>query len=192
MTEEEIINAIRSGGRPGNLALKALYDSTAQSMLRFFVYSGVSGDDAKDILQDTFIKIVRSADSYKGEGAARSWIWQIARNCLTDHQRKQARRSTDEVAVNDEQWQAIAETTADSPAGDGNRTAEECVAQGLEVFARQMPERALALNLHMDGMSMAEIGDRIGRTAAATKEFLSQCRKKIQPFLAHCNDLLIA
>ena len=44
----------------------------------------------------------------------------------------------------------------------------------------------------MEGASVQDIADRIGRTAAATKEYLSQSRKKLQPFIAHCADLLVA
>ena len=44
--------------------------------------------------------------------------------------------------------------------------------------------------LQMDGLSIEEIGLRIGRTMAATKEYLSQCKKKVQPFIAHCTELL--
>jgi RNA polymerase sigma factor (sigma-70 family) len=93
--------------------VKALYDTTAQPMLRFFVYRGTSGDEAKDILQETFIKIIRSAGSYSGQGEAKSWIWQIARNCLIDHQRKQGSLANHETAVNEEQWESLAQTTPD-------------------------------------------------------------------------------
>jgi RNA polymerase sigma-70 factor (ECF subfamily) len=53
-----------------------------------------------------------------------------------------------------------------------------------------MPERALALNLYLEGTSMDEIAMQIGRSAAATKEYLSQCRKKIKPYIAHCTEQL--
>jgi DNA-directed RNA polymerase specialized sigma24 family protein len=53
-----------------------------------------------------------------------------------------------------------------------------------------MPERAYALTLQMEGASIAEISERLGRSLAAAKEYLSQCRKKVQPFVAHCTELL--
>ena len=194
MTEEDIIKLIRAGGKAMDAGVKALYDSAAQPMLRFFVYRGASSDDAKDILQETFIKIVRSAGSYSGQGEAKSWIWQIARNCLIDHQRKQGSLANHETAVNDEQWESLAQTTPDpnatSCAVPGS--VDECVSAGLDQFSRREPERALVLTLQMDGMSIEEIGLRIGRTIAATKEYLSQCKKKIQPYIAHCTDLLAA
>jgi hypothetical protein len=42
----------------------------------------------------------------------------------------------------------------------------------------------------MEGESIEEIGNRIGRTIAATKEYLSQCKKKLLPFISHCRELL--
>lgn len=192
MTEEDIIKLICVGGKDMDAGVKALYQTTASPMLRFFVYKGVSGDDAKDILQETFVKIVRSAANFGGEGAAKAWIWQIARNCLIDHQRKQGSRADHETAVNDEQWTRLEETTPDSASAScaSPGSVDECVSAGLEKFSRSEPDRALVLMLQMDGLSIEDIGLRIGRTMAATKEYLSQCRKRIQPFIAHCTDLL--
>lgn len=194
MTEEEIIRLIRAGGKAMDTGVKALYQSAAQPMLRFFVFKGVAGDDAKDILQETFVKIVRSAASFSGDGAAKAWIWQIARNCLTDHQRKQGSLANHETAVNDEQWQSLEETTPDPTALSCGtvESVDECVSSGVDKFNRAEPERAMVLMLQVDGLSIDEIGLRIGRTMAATKEYLSQCKKKIQPFIAHCTDLLAA
>lgn len=192
MSEEEVIREIRKGGRAADLALRALYDGCAQHMLRFFVYSGVSGDEAKDVLQETLVKLVRHADSYNGDGAARSWIWQIARNCLADHQRRAGRWSEHVVVVDDEEWDHIADTRAAPLACGAGDSADECVSRGLEAFGAQMPERAFALTLQMDGLSVSEIAERLGRTAPATKEYLSQCRKKIQPFIAHCAELMVS
>ena len=192
MSEEEVITGICKGGRAAELALRALYDGYAQHMLRFFVYSGVSGDEAKDIFQEVVVRLVRYADRYNGDGAARSWIWQIARNCLTDHQRRTGRWSEHVVIVDHEEWDHIADTKEASLMCEAGWTVDECVSRGLEVFGSQMPERALALTLQMDGFSVSEIAERLGRTAAATKEYLSQCRKKIQPFIAECAELMVS
>lgn len=192
MTEEDIVKLIRSGGKPMDAGVKALYEIAAQPMLRFFVYKGASRDEANDVLQETFIKIVRSASSFAGDGTAKAWIWQIARNCLIDHQRKQGSLANHETAVNDEHWETLEQTTADPNAAAclSPDSVDECVSAGLETFNRREPDRALALMLQMDGLSIEEIGARIGRTIGATKEYLSQCKKKIQPFIAHCTELL--
>lgn len=170
--------------------VKALYQNNAQHMLRFFVYKGVTGDDAKDVLQETFIKIVRSAASFGGQGTARAWMWQVARNCLVDHQRKQTSLAKREVSMNDEQWDSLAEKPAEPTPASSVSSVDECVSAGLDLFGSREPERAFVLVLQMKGTSIEEIAHQIGRTMAATKEYLSQCRKKIQPLIAHCADLL--
>jgi RNA polymerase sigma-70 factor (ECF subfamily) len=67
---------------------------------------------------------------------------------------------------------------------------DQCVADGLEQFAMEMPDRAVALNLYLEGASMEDISVQIGRSVSATKEYLSQCRKKIKPYIAHCTENL--
>jgi len=191
MTEEEIISLICAGGKAMDAGVKALYQSTAQPMLRYFVYQGMAGDDAKDVLQETLVKIVRSASGFSGGGSAKSWMWQVARNCLIDQQRKLGSLSKHEVAINDEQWTHLEETTAaPSNAFDSAQSIDECVATGLNNFSDIEPERAYVLTLQMEGQTIEEIGQRIGRTIGATKEYLSQCKKKIQPFISHCTELL--
>jgi RNA polymerase sigma factor (sigma-70 family) len=91
--------------------------------------------------------------------------------------------------VDDEQWAAIEETVAAPAATLEGQTAAECVAKGFDRFSTAEPERAYALGMQMDGHSIAEIADCIGRTVAATTEYLHQCRKKIKMFIQHCREL---
>lgn len=67
---------------------------------------------------------------------------------------------------------------------------DECVSEGLARFRKTAPDRAHALELQMDGSSIEEIAAVIGRTPGAAKEYLSQSRKKLGPFIAHCVGLL--
>lgn len=192
MTEDHAISLIRAGGKPLDAGVKALYDNLAQPMLRFFVYRGLSGDDAKDVLQEVIVSIVRGAAGYSGAGSATAWVWQIARNSLTSYLRKRSGRQDHEVTVDEEAWDRVETTTpAPQPLAPGT-SVDECVSGGLAKFSDLMPERAHVLMWQMEGVSIAEIGERIGRSTGAAKEYLSQCRKKIQPFIAHCTELLEA
>jgi RNA polymerase sigma factor (sigma-70 family) len=193
MSDDEVIKGLRDGGRAREAAMRSLFFSeTARHMRRFFEAHGASPEEAKDVLQDTLIKIDRYAANYRGDGEARSWFWQIARNCLHDHQRASGRRSEHLVSLGDDEWAKVAETTAAAPDCPTGESADECVAKGFETFRAAMPERALALALQMDGLSNSEIAERLGRTLRATTVYLSECRKKISPFIAHCRDALTA
>lgn len=63
--------------------------------------------------------------------------------------------------------------------------------RGFAAFARRFPERAEALRrVALDGWSIAEAAAFLNRTNAATREYLSQCRKKLKEFLEPCRELL--
>ncbi len=194
MSEEEIIQSLALAGAPQQRALKLFYEKFSQPILRWLVHKGTSADEAKDVFQETILKVVKNANGYSGAGAAKAWVWQIARNCLIDHQRKHGRQHEVEVAMNDEQWDELASRAAAVPSNgicnSKQASVDECVDAGLMQFGEQLPDRAYALVLQMDGESIEEIGHRIGRTVAATKEYLSQCKKKLLPFISHCRELL--
>lgn len=193
MTEEECVELICMGGKAADVGLRTLYREVCPQMLRFFALNGAPGDEAKDVLQETFVRVFKSAASYSGNGSARSWLWQIARNCLTDHQRKAGRVRQREVVFDDDGWGRLLESTPDpaQPVGEGE-SLEDCVSRGVSVFAQQMSDRAYVLTLQMEGASIEEIAAQIGRSIAATKEYLSQCRKKLRPFISDCKRLLPA
>ena len=64
---------------------------------------------------------------------------------------------------------------------DEYQNQSDCVQDKLDKFYHAYPEHAAALDYQMDGMDIKSIADVIGRSAIATKEFLSQARKKITP-----------
>lgn len=192
MNEEEMIRLIRLGGAPSKEGLKALYQTYATAIQRFCVAQGADRADAEDIWQQIVIKIVKSADSFHGDGKASAWIWQIARNTLLDHLASSNKKETREQTVSEEAWSQISATATDDDAADRRRSlaVDDCVSQGVGAFAKAEPERAYALMLQMDGHSVEAIGERLGRSANATKQYLYEVRKKIAPYLNHCFDLL--
>lgn len=52
----------------------------------------ISHDDADDVLQNTFIKVYRSIDKFKGDSKIFSWLYRIATNESITHINKNARR----------------------------------------------------------------------------------------------------
>lgn len=197
MTEEEILKQICAGGKPQEVALRALYQAKAAEFKRYFVHKGVRPDAADDVMQETVVKIFKNAAAYRGDGtfsnnSANAWMWTIARNCMNDHLGKSLGASKTETTVDDEHWADLMQTVPDADIQDSTATQKvnQCIALGLEDFAAQEPDRARVLMMQLDGEDIISIGKRIGRTMAATKEYLSQCRKKVAPYIAHCKVLL--
>ena len=58
--------------------------------LRLFILRRVnSPEDADDLLQETFIKIHRKLDTLEDRERLNAWVYQIARNTITDYYRRQ-------------------------------------------------------------------------------------------------------
>lgn len=192
-SDQECVNLIRSEGRKREEGVSMLFRLYAPELRRFFTYQCGSRGDADDLVQETFAKIVRSFDSYRGDAPLQSWIWAVARNCLTDHFRHKSTHPTENL--DDEGWERLEHLVpamwVDGPelAGD---TIEDCVRKQFALFAKASPNGAYALTLQMDGHDIQYIAGAINRSLGATREFLSQCRKKIESFLLPCKDYLSA
>ena len=53
----------------------------------------ISHDDTDDVLQNTFIKVFKSIDKFKGESKLFSWLYRIATNEAITHINKNAKQS---------------------------------------------------------------------------------------------------
>ena len=197
MNEEEMITAIKSAGRNQELALQALFRKSA-GFRRHFQYKGLSHQLADDLVQETIVRIFRGASSYSGgsgfgDASANSWMWTIAKNVMNDHLRS---KKIDELSIDDDSMSDAArlalevELASKNPHALVDQTPQDCVSKGIEDFAAEFPDRARALEMQLDCEDIASIARRIGRTAAAAKEYLSQCKKKLGPFIEHCTALL--
>jgi RNA polymerase sigma-70 factor (ECF subfamily) len=191
MEEAEIlIDQIRSNGQAREQGVRALYKLYGRPLRNFFFTKGLNQDEAQDALQDTMIKIVQGSGGFSGSGQANAWIWQIARNCLTDAMRRGLTRKGNEITVSDPIWEKIKTENAHPDQLDPPGALDDCVQSGLSKFRRADPERAWVIELQVEGCGIEQIAATIGRSTAATKEYLSQCRKKMKPFLENCAELL--
>jgi RNA polymerase sigma factor (sigma-70 family) len=187
MDDDRIIQWICAGGTLNHdRAIRTFYERWAVQMKAYFVTKGASIKDAEDILQETAVKIWRNAAQYKGQGEARAWMWSIARNALTDHLRKTLGKP-EAIPMNGDP------DDPDPPAPNPQEeTPDDCVEEGLNQFACTDPQRAYALQLWVADVELQDIADRLGRTYGATRQYLTECRKKLKPFVEPCLELLTA
>ena len=193
MDAQRSFTLIRQGGKLRDQGVTLLYRKYAAHFRKFFLYQGLNMADAEDIVQETFFNIVRHCNTYNGDSPLEAWLWRVARNCMNDHFRRTKARPTE--TLDDDGWDKLAQVseamrTFDSP--PANTTLEECVEMGFAEFAKNFSERAHVLSLVMEGFDTAYIAATIQRTHGATREFISQSRKRIEEFLVPCRDYLIS
>jgi RNA polymerase sigma factor (sigma-70 family) len=184
------LSKIQAGGRGVGLGTTELYESYRRPFLAYFQRNSMDLAQSEDLLQEVFINVVRRAGEFRSESSVSTWLWTIARNKLIDHTR--SRRP--EVNLDDEGWAAVENSLAHKLDEDtAHHSLDECVSKAFQIFASQAPDRAEALRrLTLDGWSIEQVAAFIGRTPGATREYLSQCRKKFKSFLEPCKEFIAA
>lgn len=184
LSDNELISRISDGGASGETAFTTFYERYASKIKSsLYHYEGVPSDDISDVFQETCMKIIRSADGYQG-GSVGAWVRQIARNVAIDYWRKNGRlqpfgEGEEENLTDDVHPELLSQESV-----------EDCVQRSLKLFQKAYPERYYVIHAQLDGISISEIGKLIDRSLSATKEFISQSKKKLAPFLNNCTQLL--
>lgn len=192
MSESDVnewLRRVAVGGKLAEQGMEQLFQLYAARIKAFFRHHRMNDEEAADLLQETFIKVYRSADKFKGQSKVSTWIWAIARNCMLDYLRsRKMHESLDELQE--------AGGTVESLVVQGHEDhihIQDCVQRGFVAFSEVFPERAHAMRLvAFEGWDMDELAGFLSRTPAATREYISQCRKKLSAFMEHCRDWLEA
>ena len=85
MNELQLIEGCRKGERR---AQKELYDAYSRKMMGVCLRYVNDRETARDLLQDGFVKIFTSMDSYTGSGSFEGWMRKIFVNCALEYLRK--------------------------------------------------------------------------------------------------------
>lgn len=73
-------------------AWRAIYDSTCDRLFSFLCYQIGDPDEARDILQETYLQAFRSLDGYRGDAPIAVWLRSIALGRSIDWKRVILRR----------------------------------------------------------------------------------------------------
>lgn len=162
-----------------------LYRSHFAKFSGYFRRCGMTDATAHDLVQETFIQALRHLHQFDGRAQLATWVWAIARNQLLEHLRRKKRRA----GVTDEQTEPVDPDTLMSAQSGRLMEQGACVRRGFAAFAQRHPERAQVLYLAaVEGWTNEELAGFLGRTTHAAAEYLSQCRSKLKPFIAGCDD----
>ena len=86
----ELVSQAQSGDRK---AAGEIFDRLQQRIYRYLMMRTSNHETAEDLLQTTFLEMIRALPRYKVQSDAKftTWVFQIARFRLIDHYRKQGR-----------------------------------------------------------------------------------------------------
>jgi RNA polymerase sigma-70 factor (ECF subfamily) len=185
------MRACRDGGAAIGQALRELDRSFFAVLYAGGLRTLRDPEAARDLVQETFIKVWQRCATFRGDSELLPWIKAILRHLAIER----LRRPTREIAMEDHQGlteeaaRHIREISISlNPTPDLMARRREHEAYFRAGWARFLEEDPLHANVIAwiveDGLSNEDIAQLLGRTPGATREFISQCRKRARVYLA--------
>ena len=150
---------------------------------------GGAGPEAEEVAQDIFLRVWRSAGTYRPEGRFVTWIMTVARNQIFTRtgQRKRRRDIDGEDVVNPESGESFMENQADPQ----TRMAYEVLSgkeleKAVEAACAELPDnQRLVVHLRQyEGLEFEEIGKITGMSLTAVKALMFRARETLKKKLS--------
>jgi RNA polymerase sigma factor (sigma-70 family) len=196
LDKNDFMRACREGGTAIEQALRTL-DQDFFAVLHARALRAIRNSDAaRDLVQDTFIKVWQRCATFHGGSELFPWIDAILRHGVVDLLRRRAREvpfdesdaMTGAVAARIIEHSKHEIRTPDDLARRDQlaESFRRCWAR----FEQAAPTHAAVISwIADDGLSNEEIGELLERSPGATREFISQCRKRARVYLAEWYEL---
>jgi RNA polymerase sigma-70 factor (ECF subfamily) len=170
-----IVAAAQAGERSAHAALYGMFAAAVYTLAFRILQSRAAADE---VVQDTFVEVIRNISRFDGRGPCGAWIRRIAVNKSLMQLRSPWRRRVN--------WPGAFEREPAVPGSD--------VPAGLDLerALAQLSERARAvLWLHdVEGYTHQEIGRLLGRTASFSKSTLARAHSRLRILLGEPEETL--
>ena len=130
----------------------AIYESTFDNVFRYSSALTRNSHVAEDVTAETFLRVWRSRENYRGEGSVLAWILTIARNCATTALNSRKEELDLALIIDPEDPTLTQDADADSPNIEALQAAlAELTAEQQQViflrFFKELPHEAVAAEL---------------------------------------------
>lgn len=160
--------------------LGVLYSRYAEKAYRLCYRTATERDVAEDLVQETFLRVLRFRGQFRGESRFSTWLYSIVRNVCLDHMRKRSR-----------EHEAFAELRCDPLDCDASMLLDtsEMSATKRAFDALQPQQQEMLILSRVDGIGYKEIADRLGSTEGAIRVRIHRTLRKLKKDIARLKEL---
>lgn len=144
-------------------------------------------EDAEDILQETFLQVYKSLDTFRGEAAFTTWLLKIAtNNCLMKLRKKKKMNVISIDKPIDFEGSQMPREIVDWSKNPSIQYGNDEIGALLDKAIAQLPEdkRIVLVLKDVEGFSNIEISKMLGMSVAAVKSRLHRSRLFIRDMLS--------
>lgn len=133
---------------------------------------------AEDLLQDTYIEVIRSISGFRGEAPLGMWIRRIAISKALMFLRSAWHSRGQSL---DDDWEEMTFESRASP----THSARQDQAMDLDAALASLPEisRVVVWSHDVEGFTHKEIAEQMGKTESFSKSQLSRAYQRLRPML---------
>ena len=156
-------------------ALEGLYAVFADPVYTLARRMCRSREEAEEVLQETFLEVVRSIRRFRGEGAFGAWIRRVAVSKALTSLRRKRRSEVEAIGSDHLRLEAVPATVSN----EGWRKVD------LERALAQLPDdsRAVVWLHDVEGLTHVEIAGIFGRSTSFSKSQLARAHAKLRSWL---------
>jgi RNA polymerase sigma-70 factor (ECF subfamily) len=158
-------------------AWRTIYDATCDGLFAFLCYQIGDRDEARDILQETYLQAFRKLDRYRGEAPLEIWLHSIALGRSLDWKRVILRRIKRTTRLDESSaWV--------EPDVHGVRFDSESAALQQALAKLSHHQRAALLLRECEGRSFREVSELLGCAEATARVHYVRARERMRAALS--------
>ena len=170
-------NVIRESIKGNRSAQKFLYETLSGKMYGLCIRYARDETEARDILQDGFVKVFQNLEQFRFQGSFEGWVRRIMVNTALERFRKEDRLT---ASIEDVDFQ--------DPPGSENILSELSAQDLLQMIRELSPQYRVVFNLFaIEGYSHKEISQMLNISEGTSKSNLSRARNILQEWIKRLN-----
>ncbi|MBP3596747.1 MAG: sigma-70 family RNA polymerase sigma factor [Clostridia bacterium] len=154
------------------LEIEKIYKQYQKTVYKYLMCLTKNSDIAEELTQETFYKMIKKINTYKGQASISVWLCEIAKNLWYDELRKNKKRNL----VNEEEQEIVSNENIEE-----NYIVKENALKVKENINKldELTQRVLYLRLNSD-LSFKEIGEILGKTETWARVTFYRGKQKVK------------
>lgn len=182
LDKEDLSEVIRGCAKGDRKCQQQVYKMFYGKMMGVCLRYTKDTDEAKDVLQDGFIKVFKSIEKYNGEGSFEGWVRRIIVNTAIDFFRRN--KNTGNV-MGSEYVDDMEDTLQSEEDDDGGIFSEIKTSDIVAEIQKLSPAYQAVFNMYVvEGYSHKEIADELGISIGTSKSNLAKAKMNLKKALS--------